>query len=260
MFIQTGEEFVDPDTKEDVINDETDNLINLADVFEKIYDACGGDAVITMTKEAYVLYKEYQREVIAFRKQDLFEEARVSVKSKSVGIMVRLSGILSLLREGVSRDSFQSFKLEITKEDVVRAINIVRYSNEISFHLLNEKNEKIKSGVKAAKSPVPHPDEMSVEFLVPYHKKVKILMDNEFTPIADINKNNVYPIINNERSNDVGMRFVKGLVALGFGEIKNVNGRNGFKRYNPDDENCPEREALKQKYKKLNLNGIQTHS
>lgn len=229
-----------------MINAETDNLINLSDVFEKIYDACDDDTVIKMTPEAYVQYKEYQREVIAFRKHDLFEEVRVSVKSKSIGIMVRLSGILCLLREGISRDSFKSFKMEITKEDVLRALKIVRYSNEISFHLLNEKNEKSKSTVKS----VPLPDDFSIDFLVPYHKKVKKLIDNEFTTIADINKNNVYPIINNERSNDVGMRFVKGLVRLGFGEIKTINGKNGFKRFNPEDEG---REELKEKYKKLNL-------
>ena len=51
-----------------------------------------------MSPDAYDGYKEYQREVLAFRKKDLFEEARVSIKSKSVGIVVGLAGVLCLLR------------------------------------------------------------------------------------------------------------------------------------------------------------------
>ena len=44
------------------------------------------------------LYAEYLDSVVEYRKEYLFEEKRVSIKSKSVGLVMRLSGVISLLR------------------------------------------------------------------------------------------------------------------------------------------------------------------
>ena len=84
-------------------------MIDLANIFCKIYDAC----INYSTMEAFEEYKNYQWEVTQFRKDDLYEEARVSIKSKSVGIMVRLAGICCLLREAIQKKEPSKFVLEI---------------------------------------------------------------------------------------------------------------------------------------------------
>ena len=245
--------FIDPDEIEKVINEDTDDIINLADVFTKIYDACSSSNTILMGKEAYEEFKTYQREVTQFRKDDLYEEARVSIKSKSVGIMVRLAGICCLLREAIQKEEPSELVMEILKEDIVRAITIVKYSNAISFYLLDEKAKIAKS----LKRSLPEADDLTLDFLIPFNKKVKTLVTADFTTCAEINRNNLYPIINNQRSNDVGQKFVNGLVELGFGKLETRNGKSGFVPYHPDKQDCPNPEQLKSYWEKLNIKSTQ---
>ena len=114
-----GEVFIDDIAK--MINEDTVDIINLANVFTSIYDACSSSNTILMGEEAYTEYKNYQREVLQFRKDDLYEEARVSIKSKSVRIMVRLAGICCLLREAIQKKDPSEFVLEIIREDIPRS-------------------------------------------------------------------------------------------------------------------------------------------
>ena len=44
------------------------------------------------------IYDENHDEAVDFRAEDLFEERKVSVKSKSIGLAMRLSGVICLLR------------------------------------------------------------------------------------------------------------------------------------------------------------------
>ena len=247
-----AEVFIDPDTKEDIIEEETDSIIDLADVFKRIYEACDENPVLKMTTDAYESYKVYAREVNAFRKKDLFEEARVSIKSKSVGIVVRLAGVLCLLREGLL-ENHETFDLSIKKDDIERAIKITRYSNEVSFSILSEKKVQQNINTNIKKSPVPDADNMTMEFLAQYNNKVKSIISKEFTTLADINKNNIYPIINNLRTKEVGKKFIDGLVKLGFGTVEIREGKSGFKRHHPKDDNCPNKEALQAKWQKLDI-------
>ena len=111
----------------------------------------------------------------------MFEEARLSIKSKSVGIMVRLAGICRLLREAVEKENGSDFKLVlIQKEAIMRAIVMVKYSYAISFFLLDE-NAKVTEGVKRS---LPDPEDLTVEFLIPFNKKVKLLVTSEFNRVS----------------------------------------------------------------------------
>ena len=244
-----AEVFVDPDVIEDVIDQQADTIINLAEIFYKIYDTCDNSKVIKMEKDAYEEFKSYQRDVLRFRQDNLFEEARLSIKSKSVGIMVRLAGICCLLREAVEKENGSDFKLVIQREDIKRAIVMVKYSNAISFFLLDEK-AKVTKGVKRS---LPEPEDLTVEFLIPFNKKVKLLVTSEFTYCSSINRNNLYPIINNERSNDIGNKFIKGLVNLGFGKMETREGKPGFKPFNPNQQDCKEQKKLKSYWEILNI-------
>ena len=70
------------------------------------------------------------------------------------------------------------------------------------------------------------------------------------TAIA-ITRDIIYPVINNESGAVVASKFIQGLQKLGFGKYS-LNFKC-FKRFRPNDENCPDRESLKDKYRLLNL-------
>jgi len=75
---------------------------------------------------------------------------------------------------------------------------------------------------------------MNIDFMFKHNNIVKRLVKNERTPLADITRENVYPVIDKEKGAEVASRFINGLCSLGFGEIIGDK-RKSFKRYNPED-------------------------
>ena len=133
------------------------------------------------------------------------------------------------------------------------AIKIVHHSNSTSFFLI-EKFGEFKSGkMKTIKQGIAQPDNMNMDFLMQHNHIVKRIIKSEKMPLSDITRDNVYPVINKEKGAKVASRFINGLCCLGFGEITGDKKRN-FKRYNPEDKDCPDKENLKHKWRKLNLN------
>ena len=165
------EEFVEVEDKEKKIENEADGLIDFSNIFGKIYQYCTeGQRYLSLNDDAYNLYKLYHNEIVDYRKKDLFEESRVSLKSKSVGIMLRLSGILCYLRKAVSGN----FSQKVNEDDVLRATNIIRYSNAVSFALINENYKPISTN-RPTKIPLPKPENITLDFLIPYSNTVKKL-------------------------------------------------------------------------------------
>ena len=70
------------------------------------------------------------------------------------------------------------------------------------------------------------------------------------TPLADVSRFKMYPIINKVKNAAVGDQFVKGLEKLGFGKITSINGKRSF-RYSPYDR--LDKENLIEKWRKLNI-------
>jgi len=99
--------------------------------------------------------------------------------------------------------------------------------------------------------PLPEAENLTIDFLKPYHKQVKRILTDEPIPLSAITRDKIYPLINNESGSHIGGRFVNGLQNLGFGRFS--PNFKSFKRYSPDDDSCPDRENLRKKYKLLNI-------
>ena len=93
---------------------------------------------------------------------------------------------------------------------------------------------------------------MNVDFLILHSHIVKRLCKKERIPLSTITRDNIYPVINKEKSSEVANRFLNGLCNLGFGEITDEKPKC-FKRYHPDDMMCPDKENLKSTWKKLKI-------
>ena len=92
-------------------------------------------------------------------------------------------------------------------------------------------------------------------FLMVHRSHVAKLLGTESVLVTQITGNNMYPIINKERGSDYALKFVKGLCFIGLGRIEKVPRlRHGvFKRYHPNDEECPQRDTVKQIWEQLDL-------
>ena len=78
----------------------------------------------------------------------------------------------------------------------------------------------------------------------------KIISQDQIA-MSSITRDKIYPVVNNESGSGIANKFIQGLHNLGFGKYS-PNSKS-FKRYRPNDENCPDRENLKKKYKQLNI-------
>ena len=67
----------------------------------------------------------------------------------------------------------------------------------------------------------------------------------------------MYPVIDNHKGSTYGVRFVEGVCNLGLGRIDSEgNGKSTkrvFKGHHPEDDMCPDRENVQEKYRKLGL-------
>ena len=134
------------------------------------------------------------------------------------------------------------------------ALAIVNYSNENAFSLLpthpSHNQRKVKP--KDLKMPLPEPENLTIEYLQHYQKVTKPFLQHKKIPLVAMSKDKIYPVVNNLSGSHIATKFVNGLQHLGFGIISPAS--KTFKRYHPDDENCPDKDGLRKKYKLLNLN------
>ena len=226
-------------------------LVDMTMILNNIYQRCSESNIgLTLSPAALKKYEDYHDEIVDFRMSDLFEEARLSVKSKSLGLLLRISGVISLLRKELSTKD-QEDVVELS--DIDMALNIVTYSVSNAFALLPTKSRSTcnKKAKEVRKTPLPEPENITLEHLVQYQKVTKQILQQENIPMSTISKNKIYPIVNNVSGSHVANKFVKGLEKLGLGYVSPSS--KSFKRYHPNDENCPDREGLQKKYKFLNL-------
>ena len=85
------------------------------------------------------------------------------------------------------------------------------------------------------------------------HNKNKVLQEEE-VQLSRVSRDNIYPVINKEKGALVAMKSVQGICKLGFGKIDGINKQ--FKRYLPTDADCPDKENLPSKLRKLDIKGI----
>ena len=186
-----------------------------------------------------------------FRFNEKFENHKVAIMSKSKILVVRLAGIVSLLRNSLKED----FDSTITKEDFLMATKMVKYSVDTSFKLLTrfdsvkktKKNEPMR-----IKTPVPQPENFTIEYAQSHSKTVNKILANPLKSITEITKNKTYPQVDGASGADVAKRFLRGLEFLGLGCVT-PNGKN-FKRVSINDtEDNDEKESIKKKLKLFNV-------
>ena len=243
------EVFVTFDQKEAKINEITQTEFQMSTIFKNIAQECKGGLTLHLDDDALTAFKCYHDSVERSRKIDLFTtNGQVSLRAKSKGLVLRIAGVISLLRCSISN----AFSYKVTGSDFAHAMKIVEYSIQNSIAMLSNNSESSVS-TKNAKSSLPSPQNLTVDFLIPHSAAVKRVLNNDTTLMADISRFKMYPIINDVKNASVGESFVKGLENLGFGKIILSNGRKMFKRYHPCDANCPDKENLVEKWRKLNM-------
>ena len=227
--------------------------MDLTKLFQIIYDSCQIETVLQLDDFAFSEYKTIHDDIVRFRGEDLFEENLLSIKSKSLGHITRVSGVISLLREAEAKMQNEDYNFNniVTKDDFLMAKYIVNHSNNISFALMDKSNSN-RSSNHILKPGVPDPENMTVEFLIPHQKFVKKLLKEEEVPLSIISRDNLYPVINKKKGTLVANRFIRGLCNLGLGKIDEKTKR--FKRFLTTDYDCPDKENLESKWRKLYIN------
>ena len=250
------EKYVKMKEKNECIQNKKD-IIDLASVIKKIYQSCRESVNFIFSDEANQIYESLHDEVIDFRAMDEFEEAKSSVKSKSIGLFLRISGeIISLIRKCRGDNPCLKEDNKIEKSDAEMALQIVNYSVANAFCLVPSKfattePAKPSSAKPVKKPPLPEPENLTIEYLQQYQKVTKRILQHEKIHLSKISKDKVYPIINDISGAHIANKFVNGLQRLGFGAVTPT--AKHFKRYHPDDAGCPDRESLRKKYKLMNL-------
>ena len=134
-------------------------------VLQNVYENCYKEAVhLNLSPEALEVYKKYHDDIVDYRKSDLFEEARLSVKSKSLGLLLRLSGVICFLRMAASNVKLENL---VEKTDIDMAMNIVNYSVANAFSLLplqssNDRSKNIDKVKTVKKTPLSEPENLTI--------------------------------------------------------------------------------------------------
>ena len=205
---------------------------------------------MSLDDDAMKMYDAFHDEIIEFRQKDRFEEARLSVKSKSLGMVMRVASVICLLRSSLK----DNVSITVTKTDFAMANVIVQSSVSTAFAMLYDGMQSSSKGSKKVPlrhKPLPEAENLTVEYLVLFHQKVRKIVCQDKILMSSITTDKIYPVVNNESGSVVANKFVQGLQNLGFGKYS-PNSKS-FKRFRPNDENCPDRENLKKKYRQLNI-------
>ena len=243
----------------------TNDNVNMGSVLKDIFDHCKEPCEIHLSKEAAELYKEYFNGIVDFRYEEKYDDNKVSIKSKSRGLSLRIAGVLALLRHfseshqrTVSEEAHQSEELpstsnsseisydevkviEITKDDYSMALNITNYSVNIAFKLIEptatqnpEHGKETKGKQKLCKkNAIPIPEEFTMEYALENANFVRRLCSTATTSWDNITRNSIYPKIDGVRGAEVAKKFLKGLEILGLGRLSPKS--KCFKRKVPSD-------------------------
>ena len=240
--------------------------LQMKNILAEVYsESCTNDINnLHLSDDAMEIYRTAHDEIVDYRERELYKEDLLSVKSKSLGLILRVSGVINRLREANFRhlDKEYTYRNEISKEDITMARSIVDYSFQSSMLAIgdNRSNNVPQQTSNLKKSSIPEPEIMSVEFLVAHARFVQRLLAEDDMPLSKISRDNIYPTINGEKNGSAANRFVRGLCALGLGEIKEIVNCKGvkhqvFTRNHPykRNDNMPGKENVISIWKRLNL-------
>ena len=136
----------------------------------------------------------------------------------------------------------------IKKEDFVMAVEITKFSLDTSLTIMRKQEQDVKSSAeKQGKKPVPEPSDISMEYLLLHQIHVMNILKVDEIKIKDITRMKNYP--NGTGGRLPAVKFVRGMEQNGLGKFSLE--LDSFKRYHPDDEDCPSREDVRRKWQRL---------
>ena len=139
----------------------------------------------------------------------------------------------------------------ITEDDFIHAKAITKYSVETSLAIIKKRENQVikKSNSVTEKKIIPEPENITMEFLAVNHIHVRNILKADETKIKDVTKMKMYPGQSGGRL--PVLKFIKGLEVNGLGRYSPNS--DAFKRFNPNEESCPDRDGIKRKWQKLCL-------
>ena len=263
------EKFYKRKEKKDMQKQVHKNRLDMQKLLNTLYNlSAKKDIIMVLDDEAEELYDQHHDEATTFRKNNIFEERRVSSMSKSIGLSMRLAGIICLLRNVISildeqeeneeeenEEDEKPITFTVIKSDFNMALKITLYSLKTSFSLMPDHIEQGRVGTSTAlsriKLPVLEPENFTIDYAIENCKIVKKYLCTPSVPLSQVSRDKMYPIVNNVQGTAIGKKFVNGLKNIGLGFISPTC--KSFKRYDLEDSNCPDRESLKRKYRLLNI-------
>ena len=130
------------------------------------------------------------------------------------------------------------------------SLEVVRSSVKISCTLMRKPEEKIQSKKGTTsnsttakyKQPIPQPENMTMDYLLSNYTHARSLcLKSEKVQMGVITKNKMYPHGDDlEKGRQPAFRFVRGLEFMGLGKYSPST--DSFKRFHPNDENCPDKD------------------
>ena len=230
---------------------QNEHILDMQSVMGNIYDRCCKEKLtLEFVGEAKELYDAFYDPIVDFRRENVFEESRLSVKSKSLGLVMRVSGIICLLKNAIDKPGDNINK--VTKSDFEMASRIVECSVDTAFSLLkSSKKVASKPGSSKIKEQLPEPENFSIDFAQKHQRLVQRILSQPSIPLSVVSRDKIYPVINSVSGSKVGNKFLLGLQHIGLGHISPVS--KSFKRHHPKDDECHNRDEIRKKYKMLNL-------
>ena len=240
--------------KEKVDAAKSECQIDMQSVFNRIFQTFFNSGyTFNLDEESLQLFSSYHdNDVLEFRKADVFEDVKSMIKSKSVGNVLRVAGIQCALRAAIKNTEIDKTDLVIIKEDMERALVLVKYSLECLFSLIDTTKESSKTGKKRYLE-MPDPLTMDSEFLSLHKSKIQKIFNQGTVevPVSTITRNHLCPQIGGKTNADDVRKFLKGLELNGLGELKNDTKEKAvFKLVDKENTNDPKTVNL---IKKLDL-------
>ena len=122
------------------------NLINMTRVFRKIYNR--GNLILKLSSEAKDMYDSHHDDIATFKKESSGDSFAKSMKSKSLGLVMRLAAVLSEIRNALKEstsDEAPEYDEIVTELDFQRAQKIIDYSNINSLKIMNNNDQRAAS-------------------------------------------------------------------------------------------------------------------
>ena len=188
-------------------------------------------------------------------KNELFDDAKGMVMSKSIGNALRIAGVQAALRSSVEAtflnpdEDFDVTTVVINGDDMTRALALVGYSVQCHFTILDATQRK---GTKRSLAlEMPEAENIDSEFLQLHRHKIQKLFSsatNGEILMSKITKDKVYPQIGTKTGSEEARKFISALQLHGIGKFDD-NDRK-FVLFNRENISAPEKIEL---FKKLGI-------